>query len=103
VPTTTDGLRRALAGAGIQHPLEKVNCVDSILHARFEPLDVLSRLILAALQIPCNAIRPRLDASSSLLIFGDHGFRVSKDGRTFQHGGESVLKRVVPVFRLVRG
>ena len=102
-PTTTDGLYRALAGAGIQHPLEKINCVDSILHARFEPLDVLSRLIVAELQIACNPIRPRIDASSSLLIFGDHGFRVSKDGRAFQHGGDSALERVVPVFRLVRG
>jgi hypothetical protein len=29
-----------------------------------------------------------------VLIFGDHGFRLSRDGRGFTHGGPSTLERL---------
>jgi hypothetical protein len=101
-PTTTDGFYRALAAAGVQHPLEKIDCVDRILHARFEPLALLVPLMAAELSIACAAIRSRLDAAASLLVFGDHGFRLAPDGRSYTHGGTSTLEQVVPVLRLVR-
>lgn len=99
--TTTEACYRQLIEAGIRHPLEKINCVDSILHERFLPFVDLHHLVVAELRIACNKLEKRLDAGRPLVIFADHGFRLARDGNSYQHGGASVLERTVPVLRLV--
>jgi hypothetical protein len=98
--TTTDALYRELASAGIQHPLEKVNAVDTLLHERFPSFDDLARLAAAELRIACRGLARRLDAARPLLVFADHGFRIAAGGTSYMHGGGSTLERLVPVWLL---
>jgi hypothetical protein len=98
--TTTEACYRQLIEAGFNHPLEKINCVDALLHERFLPLDDLSRLVAAELSIACGRMRKRLDPGLPLVVFADHGFRLAPDGRSYTHGGASPLERLVPVLDL---
>jgi len=34
------------------------------------------------------------------MISGDHGFRISRDGKRYEHGGSSTLERVIPVIQM---
>jgi hypothetical protein len=34
------------------------------------------------------------------MVFGDHGFKLTADGKGFTHGGTSMLERLVPVLKL---
>jgi hypothetical protein len=90
----------ALAESGFDRKLKKINRVDTLLHERFLPFDEFARLALAELAIACRATRARLDPRSSLLIFADHGFRLSADGRSYHHGGTSTLEQLVPILHL---
>jgi hypothetical protein len=100
--TTTDACYHTLAEAGFDRKLEKINRVDTLLHERFLPFDEFARLALAELAIACRATRARLDPRSPLLIFADHGFRLSADGRSYHHGGTSTLdlEQLVPILHL---
>ena len=98
--STTDGFYRRLLEAGINRPLEKIDCVDTLLHERFVPLDDLGRLALAELRVSSRRIRERLDPRKSVVVFADHGFRIARDGTSYQHGGPSMLERLAPVFFL---
>ncbi len=98
-PTTTDGWLRGLAEAGIQHPLEKVNVIDELLHERAETFANLARLATVELEVAMRSVVRRLDAGSPLLVLSDHGFRLAADGRSWVHGGDSALERLVPVLR----
>jgi hypothetical protein len=100
--TTTTSFYRELAAAGINHPLEKVNGIDRIIHERFPPFADLCRLVVAELHLALGAVRRRLDPERPLLVFADHGFRLAPDGRSYVHGGPSTLERVVPVLSLRR-
>ena len=100
--TTTMSFYRELAAAGINHPLEKVNGIDRLIHERFPPFADLCRLVLAELHLALGPVRRRLDSARPLLVFGDHGFRLARDGRSYVHGGPSTLERVVPVLLLSR-
>lgn len=96
--TTTDAFHRRLAEEGINHPLEKVDALDQLLHERRLPLDDLWRIAAAELRAAFSAIRGRL--SGPLLVTADHGFRIARDGRSYVHGGASTLERTVPVLLL---
>ena len=37
----------------------------------------------------------------AMLLFGDHGFRLSPDGSTFTHGGPSTLERLTVACRMM--
>jgi hypothetical protein len=41
-----------------------------------------------------------LDPAIPVAIFGDHGFRLDREGKEFVHGGRSTLERIVPVLLL---
>jgi hypothetical protein len=56
---------------------------------------------LAELAIACRATRSRLDPRLPLVIFADHGFRLSADGRSYRHGGTSTLEQLVPILHLL--
>lgn len=100
-PSTTDSYHRQILEGGIRRPIEKVDVIDQLIHERTVPFDDLARLAVAELRISLRPILPRLDPRRPLAVFGDHGFRLSRDGRSYGHGGSSTLERVVPVLDLL--
>ncbi|MFH1177732.1 MAG: DUF6079 family protein [Acidobacteriota bacterium] len=98
--TTTGGWLTALAASGVNHPLEKVNAVDRLIHERSLPFSDLVRVAAAELAAALRVVRRRLDPTRPLLVFADHGFRISPDGRHLVHGGPSTLERTVPLLEL---
>jgi hypothetical protein len=99
--TTTDAFNRLLLEARIEHPFEKMDVLDRLLHDRQLPLDDLVRIARAELGATLSRLRGRIDRSRPLLLFADHGFRLARDGRRWLHGGASALERIVPLFRFV--
>ncbi len=97
--TTTDGYWRGLAEGGLDHPMLKLNAVDRLLHQRELDLGELDRLAAAELEVSLARLVDRLDPLRPVTVFADHGFRLSRDGRGFEHGGPSTLERTVPVLR----
>ena len=96
--TTTDGCYRQLLDAGINHSLEKMDIVDELIHAASADFDELVIRISAELRISARRLLSRLDPGRPLLIFADHGFRMTSSGDGYSHGGDSTLERVVPVW-----
>ncbi|MGI9303501.1 MAG: hypothetical protein ACR2RB_12450, partial [Gammaproteobacteria bacterium] len=96
--TTTDACYRTLLDAGINHPFAKLNVVDELIHSGLTPFADLTALAATELQIAIKATLARLDPARPLLLFADHGFRISHDGEAYTHGGSSTLERVVPVW-----
>jgi hypothetical protein len=101
--TTTDGCYRQLAEAGIEHPLHKIDVVDRVLHERRAGFADLRSLVVAELQVALRSLVRKLDPARPLLLFADHGFRISADGRELVHGGASTLERTVPVIEYAVG
>jgi hypothetical protein len=97
--TTTDAFNRMLAESGIEHAFAKIDALDRIVHERTLPLDDLLRIARAEIGAELSRIAPRVERERPLLLFGDHGFRLAKDGRRWVHGGGSTLERLVPMFR----
>jgi hypothetical protein len=95
--TTTDGCYRQLAEAGIEHELHKANAVDRVLHERRAGFNDIRSLVVAELQVALRGLVRKLDPAQPLLLFADHGFRISADGKELVHGGASTLERTVPV------
>jgi hypothetical protein len=98
--TTTDACHRMLIEAGFEQKWEKINHIDALLHEQCLPFDEFARLALAELATACRAVRSRLDQDQPLTLFADHGFRLAEDGRSYCHGGDSTLERLVPVLFL---
>jgi hypothetical protein len=96
--TTTDGCYEALLAAGIQHPFEKINAIDELIHERFRPLEQLIPLARARLEIAIKPLLAKLDPDRPLVLFADHGFRISAAGTSYQHGGNSAPERLVPLW-----
>ena len=96
--TTTDGCYRQLLNDEINHPFEKCNTIDELIHRSTLPFDDLVKLAETELEISLTALLPKLDPKKDLVIFSDHGFRLSRDGRRYEHGTGSVLERIVPVW-----
>jgi len=68
------------------------------VHAATADFDELVARITAELVIASKQLLPRLDPGKPLLIFADHGFRLSRDGKGYSHGGDSTLERLVPLW-----
>lgn len=100
-PTNTDTFFAGLLQRGVNRPLEKINALDRLLHERSLPFADLERLADAEIRATARGINSRLDPARSLRVFADHGFRLSRDGRSYVHGGKSTLERVVPVLFMV--
>lgn len=98
--TTTAAFYDRLAGLARPHAFEKVDALDGLLHERPRDLEHLLDLAAAELKASLRRVRPRLDPSRPLLVFGDHGFRLDPSGARWTHGGPSTLERVVPLLRL---
>ncbi len=98
--TTTEAWYRSLAEEGLNHAIEKIDRIDALIHERFPAFDDLARLTVAELGIELRGIVPRLDPERPILLFADHGFRISRDGRSYRHGGGSVIERLVALVLL---
>lgn len=96
--SSTDSCYRELLGADITHSFKKIDAIDRLIHAERGSFDELLTLAKAELEIAFKRLLPQLDPEQALLVFTDHGFRLSPDGRRYQHGGHSTLERVVPVW-----
>jgi hypothetical protein len=99
-PTVTGECYGSLLAGGIEHAIEKIDVIDELVHDQAVPFADLEALACTRLATACRMLLPRLDPAQSLLVFADHGFRLSTDGRRYIHGGASTLERVVPVWRL---
>ena len=99
--TDTDAFFAHLLERGINHPLEKINALDRLLHDRNLPFADLERMADAEIRAAARSVAARLDPARSLRLFADHGFRISQDGRNYEHGGDSTLERVVPLLSMV--
>ena len=98
--TRTEAFYEALLGAGFQRPFFKINALDELIHSGDADFANLEKRARAELEIHARRLAGQLDPQRPLLIFADHGFRLASDGRSFAHGGPSILERVVPVFRM---
>jgi hypothetical protein len=98
--TNTDAFYESLIGRGVQKPIEKIDAVDSLIHGRRCSPRELVQLARAELEIGLKRLVHRLDPAKPVLVFGDHGFRLTADGKAFTHGGSSTLERLVPVLKL---
>ena len=98
--TSTDAFYAGLIEQEFKKSFDKIDAVDHLIHERNVGMEDLARLARAELEIAFRKLSRRLDATKSVLIFGDHGFRLSSDGRSFTHGGPSTLERLVPVLLL---
>ncbi len=98
--TNTDAFYTDLLEAGVNKPFEKLDAVDSLLHSRNAAPGDFIELARAEIDIGLKRVARKLDQSKPLLIFGDHGYRVSANGRSLTHGGGSTLERLSPVLRL---
>jgi hypothetical protein len=98
--SSTEAFYLGLLGRDFRKAFEKINSVDALIHDRNLGFRELERLARAELEIAFKKLNPQLDPSLPLIIFGDHGFRLTPDGNGFSHGGPSTLERIVPVFLL---
>lgn len=98
--TRTEAFYDDLLGAGIHKSFFKINQLDELIHASNADFAELEQRARAELAIQSRRLVPQLDSGRPVLIFADHGFRLAADGRSFAHGGPSILERVVPVFRM---
>ncbi|MBI2570296.1 MAG: hypothetical protein HYV63_25115 [Candidatus Schekmanbacteria bacterium] len=78
----------------------KLDAIDKLLHERSVSFGELERLAEAEVAVALDRVRGQLDAAKPVILFSDHGFRLSADGRRFTHGGASTLERLVPVLTL---
>jgi hypothetical protein len=98
--SSTEAFYLGLLGRDFNKAFEKINAVDILIHERKAGFGELERLASAELEIAFKRINQQLDASIPLTIMGDHGFRLSPDGRGFSHCGSSTVERIVPIFSL---
>jgi hypothetical protein len=96
--SSTDAFYMGLVERDFNKAFEKINAVDALIHGRKLEFPDLERLARAELEIAFRKLK--LDPAIPVVVFGDHGFRLDKEGREFVHGGPSTLERIVPMLLL---
>ena len=99
--TSTEAFYMGLIGGDLTKAFEKINVVDQLIHARKLGLQDLAKLARAELEVSFRKIAGKFDSGKPVLVFGDHGFRLTQDGSGFSHGGSSTVERITPVFLMV--
>ena len=97
VKSTTDAFYRSLLDSGAAPVFAKINTIDEQLHERFLPFGDLQNVLAAEIPIVLKRKVGAFQTDAPLLISGDHGFRISRDGKRYEHGGSSTLERVIPM------
>lgn len=95
--STTAAFQDGLLAHVPRQPFVKTDSIDALLHERWSPFPDMSRMAIAELIGAGRRIAKGLDPARELVLFADHGFRLSRDGRRYVHGGPSTLERLVPV------
>jgi hypothetical protein len=98
--TTTGDFYNQVIEQKFGKTFEKIDAVDRLVHERRASMEELARLAKAELGIAFRRLNLRLDPSLPILIFSDHGFRLSQDGTAFTHGAASTLERLIPLLFL---
>ncbi len=98
--TTTEAFYQQLIESHPGVPFEKFNGLDRLIHEERDFEELIQRAQVE-LELGFKKISKRLDPSEELLIFGDHGFRLTQDGKQFGHGGSSTPERLVLAVHLV--
>jgi hypothetical protein len=101
VKSTTDAFYRSLLDSEAAPVFAKINTIDEQLHERFLPFDDLLNVLAAEIPIVLKRKVGEFQTDAPLLISGDHGFRISRDGKRYEHGGGSTLERVIPVIQMM--
>ncbi len=96
--TTEEFYKEILQGERVK--FLKINVIDEQIHQRFLEFNNLQKIVITELSIAIKDILKHLDNDKPLMISADHGFRISADGKTYQHGGSSTLESVIPVIWL---
>jgi hypothetical protein len=92
--TSTDAFYVSLLDREFNKAFKKINAIDNLIHERALDYCGLQRLAAAELEIAIKRLMPRLDPGKPVLLFGDHGFRLARDGKGFTHGASSTLERL---------
>lgn len=98
-PTQTSNFYLHLVESSFKKSFEKINVIDELLHTE-QFFDGLVPKVQGELTVALKSLSKKLDPALPVLLFSDHGFRVSHDGRSLVHGGGSMLERLVPVVKL---
>lgn len=101
VKSTTDAFYRSLLDSEAAPVFTKINTIDEQLHERFLPFGDLQQVLAAELPIALKRKIGAFQTGLPLLISGDHGFRISRNGKRYEHGGSSTLERVIPVIQMM--
>jgi hypothetical protein len=101
VKSTTDAFYRSLLDCEASPVFSKINTIDDQLHERFLPFGDLQQVLAAEIPIALKRKIGAFQTDLPLLISGDHGFRISTDGKRYEHGGSSTLERVIPMIEMI--
>jgi hypothetical protein len=99
--TSTDAFYLGLIGGDLTKPFDKINAIDDLIHGRRLDFNDMTKLARAELEVAFSKLAGKYDPDRPLLVFGDHGFRLTPDGTGFSHGGSSTIERIVLVARLI--
>jgi hypothetical protein len=100
VKSTTDAFYRSLLDSEAAPVFAKINTIDDQLHERFLPFGDLQNVLAVEIPIALKRKLGVFQTDAPLMISGDHGFRISRDGKRYEHGGSSTLERVIPVIQM---
>ena len=101
VKSTTDAFYRSLLDSEAMPVFAKINAIDEQLHERFLPFGDLQNVLAAEIPIALKRKLGAFQTDAPLMISGDHGFRISSDGKRYEHGGRSTMERVIPVIQMM--
>ena len=99
--TSTQAFYMGLIGGDLTKAFEKINAIDELIHERKLSLQDLAKLAKAEIEVAFRKIAGKFDPGKTVLVFGDHGFRLAPEGSGFSHGGSSTAERITPVFRFI--
>ncbi len=99
-PTSTDNFYHSLISRGFEKSIEKINEIDELVHSESSYTDFIGK-VSGVLGATFRRLSRKLDPALPILVFSDHGFRISRDGHSLSHGGSSLLERVVPILKLL--
>jgi len=94
--TSTDSCYRGLLDENVRHSFQKCDVIDRIIHSKKLAFEDIVSLVTTELGIALKPITKRLESNQKVVIFADHGFRLSVNGRHYQHGTGSTLERIIP-------
>jgi hypothetical protein len=97
--TTTSSFWNEIVSHKWKKKFYKLDVFDKLLHEK-TVFEEIVNVGFAEFEVACKNLNKKLDPVKPILIFSDHGFRLSSSGKKFIHGGNSTLERTVPLIEL---